>query len=97
MRKININGKNIGDDYPCYTIALEAGKSGGTYPAALCAADDIAVELFLGGSLGFMEIPTLISKVLDEHIPGEATSLDAILATDRWARDRARELSKLLT
>ena len=83
--------------YPCYTIALEAGKSGGTYPAALCAADDIAVELFLGGSLGFMEIPTLISKVLDEHIPGEATSLDAILATDRWARDRARELSKLLT
>lgn len=83
--------------YPCFTIALDAGKSGATYPAALCAADDIAVELFLSGSIGFLEIPTLISKVLDEHIPGEAMSLDDILATDRWARNRARELSKLLT
>jgi len=38
----------------------------------------------------------LISKVLDEHISGEAMSLDDILATDHWARNRARELSKLL-
>ncbi len=79
--------------YPCYTLALEAAKAGGTYPAALCAADDVAVGLFLESRLRFTDIPTLVQSVLDEHVCGDGESLNDILDAEAWARRRAHELA----
>ena len=80
--------------YPCFSIALEAARAGRTYPAALCAADEVAVEMFLDGGLDFTDIPRLIQQVLDDHIPGDDTSLDDIKEAYDWARRRAREFRR---
>ena len=79
--------------YPCYRTGLNAGMAGGTYPAALCAADDVAVELFLEGRIGFLDIPRLVDRVLEEHLPGNETSLDDVLGAADWAGQRVRELA----
>ncbi|HEY90952.1 MAG TPA: 1-deoxy-D-xylulose-5-phosphate reductoisomerase, partial [Dehalococcoidia bacterium] len=54
------------DRFPCLEIAIEAGTAGGTSPAVLCAADEVAVELFLAGSIGFSDIARLVRQVLGE-------------------------------
>lgn len=77
--------------YPCFSAALDAAKEGGTYPAALCGADEAAVNLFLDGKIGFMDIPDLIRRVIDEHQPGDAMSLDDVIGAEAWARRRAQE------
>ena len=79
--------------YECFSIAMEAAQAGGTYPAALCAADEVAVRLFLEGTVGFMEIPRLVQQVVDEHDPGSAISLDDVMDADAWARRRTLELA----
>ena len=83
--------------YPCLTLAIEAGRRGGTYPAALCGADEVAVDLFMAGAIPFTAIPALIERVLEEHRSGTATDLEAIIAADRWARERCAELAAVLT
>lgn len=74
--------------FPCLRLALEAGRKGGTYPAVLSAADEVAVELFMKGRIGFMDIPRLVGQALDEHDSISNPSLDDILAADAWARER---------
>lgn len=81
--------------YPCFAIALEAGKRGGTFPAVLNAADEVAVELFLEGRIGFTDIPELMERVVSEHRPSGEATLEAILAADEWARERARALARV--
>ena len=78
--------------YPCFSMALDVAKKGGTYPAALCGADEAAVTLFLDGKIGFMDIPDLIRRVIEEHRSGDAMSLDDVIAAESWARRRAHEL-----
>ena len=75
--------------YPCFTLAVEAGKKGGTYPAVLSAADEVAVRLFLDRRIGFNDIFRVVEKVLDRHVPVFEPSFEDILAADRWARDMA--------
>ena len=72
--------------YPCLGYALAAGSRGGTYPAALAAADEEAVYAFLNGRLRFIDIPMLLSDTLEEHVSMDETSLEAVLAADAWAR-----------
>jgi len=78
--------------YPALALALEVGKEGGTYPAVLSAADEIAVEAFLEHRIGFTEIPELIRSVLDQHASCQAPELEDILGADRWARVTAAGL-----
>ena len=80
--------------YPCFNLAVDAGKKGGTHPAALSAADEVAVELFLNGRIGFMDIHRTIEGVLEHHVPSNGNSLDDILEADRWARMKAHEVAK---
>ena len=75
--------------YPCFTLAVEAGKKGGTYPAVLSAADEVAVRLFLDRRVGFNDIFRVVERVLERHNPVFDPSLEDILAADRWARDMA--------
>jgi 1-deoxy-D-xylulose-5-phosphate reductoisomerase len=79
--------------YPCFRLALEAGAMGQTYPAALSAADEEAVHLFLDGRIGFSDIHWLVAKILEEHVPiSDISSVEAILEVDIWARSRVAEL-----
>ncbi len=80
------------DRFPCLRLAIEAGQRGGTYPAALSAADEIAVDLFLAGRIGFLDIPRLLEKVLADHKAVQQPSLDEVLAADRWARGHAHDV-----
>jgi 1-deoxy-D-xylulose-5-phosphate reductoisomerase len=80
------------DAFPCLRIAVEAGKQGGTYPAVLCGADEIAVQQFLLGKIKFNDIPKLVEQTLNEHKAVAKPSLEAIMAADDWARDNVTQL-----
>ena len=82
--------------YPCFPLALEAGRKGGTYPAVLCAADEIAVEQFLEGRLLFTDIPKVVEGVLERHDATPADNLEDILGADKWARTAARDVAASL-
>jgi len=75
--------------YPCLGYALAAGSRGGTYPAALAAADEEAVNAFLTGRLRFLDIPELLSDTLEGHVTTDEISLEAVLAADAWGREFA--------
>lgn len=81
------------DRHPCLQLTQQAGHAGQTYPAVLAAADEVAVERFLAGAIGFTDIAGVIADALDTHTPVADPDLDAILAADVWARDRARHAS----
>ncbi len=83
------------DAFPAVALAREAGVAGGTAPAAYNAANEECVAAFLGGRLRFAGIIDTVSRVVSEHrdTSRESVTLEDILATDRWARDRARELT----
>ena len=78
--------------FPCLELALDAGKKGGTYPAVLCAADEIAVELFLKQHISFPGIAEIIAKTISLHQGTATPTLDEILAADAWARETALEV-----
>ena len=84
------------DRYPCFNLAVEAGKRGGTYPAVLSVADEVAVELFLDSKIGFMDIYKTVQRVLEDHRPLNGDCLEEILATEHWARKCAREVAEAL-
>ena len=78
--------------FPCFRLALEAAKKGGTYPSVLVGADEEAVALFLHGKIGLLEIAELIEAVLERHQSVEQPDVPAILEASAWARRTAREL-----
>jgi len=80
------------DSFPCLKLAMEAGRKGGTYPAVLCAADEVAVDLFLSGRIRFTDIARLIAGVLAEHRSIPHPTLEQILAADSWARQQALQI-----
>ena len=75
--------------FPCLALAREAARVGGTMPAVLSAADEVAVEAFLTGRLGFTEIPKVIERTMKRHSPYASPSLADIVETDQWAREAA--------
>ncbi len=75
--------------FPCLRLAYQAGRVGGTAPAVLSAANEVAVASFLEGRIGFMEIARCVEHVLSRHDPATATTLDEVLAADAWARSEA--------
>jgi 1-deoxy-D-xylulose-5-phosphate reductoisomerase len=79
--------------FPCLRLAVEAIEGGGTFPAALCGADEAAVELFLEGRVGFTEIPGLIENVLVQHKNVRHPNLDAVIAAGSQAREKVFELT----
>lgn len=81
--------------FPCLQLALDAGKRGGTYPAVLCAADEIAVQLFLEQRIDFPQIAEIIFKTISAHHGIGDPTIDDILAADKWARDTASNLVKV--
>jgi len=81
-------------NFPCLELALDAGKKGGTYPAVLCAADEIAIELFLTGHTNFPGIAEIIAKTIKSHQGTVDPTLGEILAADAWGRETALKVAR---
>jgi 1-deoxy-D-xylulose-5-phosphate reductoisomerase len=75
--------------FPCLRLAYDAMRGGGTMPAALSAANEVAVAQFLDKKIAFMDIPRVISATMSAHQTRPCTSIEAILEADRWARAHA--------
>ena len=80
--------------FPCLELAMQAARTGGTSPAALCAADEVAVELFLKEAIKFPDIARLVEKVLQNHQTIFDPTLDDIINIDGWAREKALQFFK---
>lgn len=78
--------------FPCLGLAYAAGRAGGTMPAVLNAANEVAVEAFLNGEIGFTGISRVVEAVMDEHQVVSRPDLEEILFADGWAREKAREI-----
>lgn len=79
------------DRFPALSLARTAGERGGTLPAVLNAANEIAVEAFCERRLTFPGITELVAGVMERHCHASQPSYDEILAADAWARRTARE------
>lgn len=77
--------------FPCLRLAFEAIVAGGTAPAVLNAANEVAVARFLGGRLTFTGIAEVVERTLGEYRHGDADDLDQLLAADARARDLAEQ------
>lgn len=77
--------------FPCLHLAYAALKAGGTAPAILNAANEIAVDAFLTKRIGFMDISALIASVLDASLVTQVTSIEQISAVDAQARSLAHQ------
>lgn len=73
--------------WPCVRLAREALAAGGTAPAVLNGADEVAVSWFLEGRIRFTEIPGIIERALARHAAGPADSIEALLAVDAEVRE----------
>lgn len=82
--------------FPCLAYARQAAAAGGTAPAILNAANEVAVAAFCDHRLPFLGISEVVGRVCDALDPVEATSLEAVLDADGAARARAREVINLL-
>jgi 1-deoxy-D-xylulose-5-phosphate reductoisomerase len=84
------------DDFPALTLARQAGDAGGTMPAVLNAANEVAAGAFLQKRLGFSEIWRVVEQVMARHASVAHPDLNAILRADQWARAEAAEIVKSL-
>lgn len=80
------------EKFPCLGLAFEACRRGGTLPAVLNAANEVAVNAFLGHRAGFTAIPLIVRETMQAHAVVDDPGLEEILAGDRWARAKAAEL-----
>jgi len=78
--------------FKCLSLALEAASTGGTMPAVLNAANEIAVSAFLSGKIRFLAIPDLIEQTMQKHAPLPGKSIEEVMDADGWARKIAKAL-----
>jgi 1-deoxy-D-xylulose-5-phosphate reductoisomerase len=77
--------------FPCLALAWQAARAGQQQCVAMNAANDVAVEAYLGGRISFLDIPNVIKEVLVQPVPQAGDGLEGILGWDRWARQKAKE------
>lgn len=83
------------DTFRCLVLAFEAGHIGGTMPAAMNAANEVAVGAFLDGACGFLDIERAVDAVMAEHDAEALSSVDQVELVDEWARSVARRVLDL--
>ncbi|MDE2009958.1 MAG: 1-deoxy-D-xylulose-5-phosphate reductoisomerase [Candidatus Omnitrophica bacterium] len=82
--------------FPSLGLAFEAARRAGSQPAVLNAADEVAVEAFLNGTIGFSQIYKVVEKVFLAHRIVKTPCLEAILEADKWARQKAQEIIRTI-
>jgi len=80
------------EKFPSISLAFGALREGGTMPAVMNGANEIAVRAFLGKEIGFTDIVGIVGKVMSLHSNRPAESLESVLESDSWAREKARTL-----
>ncbi|MGB8955379.1 MAG: 1-deoxy-D-xylulose-5-phosphate reductoisomerase [Tumebacillaceae bacterium] len=80
--------------FPLLGLCFEAGRAGGSVPAVLNAANEVANELFRQGRIGFLDIERILMQVLDRHERISHPSLEEVLTVDAWGRKMAGELAR---
>ena len=90
LRKLDFAAPRL-QDFPALNLARHAGETGGTLPAVMNAANEVAVSAFLDRRIPFPRIWQLVEEVMNRHRSVAKPSLDAILDADRWARAKAVE------
>ncbi|MFC2041779.1 1-deoxy-D-xylulose-5-phosphate reductoisomerase [Chloroflexota bacterium] len=91
IKDLNFEPPDFGT-FPCLKLAIEAGRKGGTYPAVLCAADEVAVAAFLSRRIKFTDIAMLVEWALEEHEAIASPTLEEIMSSDGWAREKVAQL-----
>ena len=82
------------EKFRCLNLAYRAIGDGESMPAVMNAANEIAVEAFLEGRIGFMQIAGVIERTMDAHQPHNLKSIEEVLLADRWGRERARDICR---
>jgi 1-deoxy-D-xylulose-5-phosphate reductoisomerase len=77
--------------FPCLSLALEAGRSGGVFPTVMAGADEVAVDHFLAGHITFLDIAKVIEATLSAQPAISDPGLEEVLAADTWARQWAED------
>lgn len=85
------------DKFRNLKLAYRATQAGGTMPAVLNAANEIAVEEFIKGRIGFVDMSHVVEETIDAHVPTEPTSVRDVLDADRWGRIKAAEIAERIT
>ncbi len=80
------------DKFPCLGLAYKAIETGGTMPAVLNAANEIAVAKFIDKKIGFLDIPRIIEKTMNAYTVKYNYDLEDVLKADAWAREYANDL-----
>jgi len=80
--------------FRCLELALRAAEMGESMPAVLNGANEVAVELFLQGRIGFLQIPSVIENTMRAHTPVVIDSVEKVMEADAWARQRAAEFAE---
>jgi 1-deoxy-D-xylulose-5-phosphate reductoisomerase len=80
------------EDFPALSLARRAGETGGTLPAVMNAANEVAVAGFLDRQVRFPDIWQIVEEVMNRHTSVAHPDLDAILQADQWARKEARDM-----
>ena len=83
--------------FPCLRLAYDALQVGGTMPATMNAANEVAVEAFLQNGIRFLDIPDIIQSTMEAYAPRPIDGLEDALEADRWARAKAESLVHALT
>ncbi|MGC8862293.1 MAG: 1-deoxy-D-xylulose-5-phosphate reductoisomerase [Armatimonadota bacterium] len=74
------------DRFECLALAMDAARVGGTLAVVMNAADEVAVDMFLSGKIGFLDIPRIVRQAMEKHTPRQRPSLDEIYAVDAETR-----------
>jgi 1-deoxy-D-xylulose-5-phosphate reductoisomerase len=93
VSKLTFEAPNV-ENFPCLQLAYDAGRIGGTMPAAMNAANERLVELYLQEAIGFQDIPKYIAQAMEKHQVISKPSLEEIIEVDGWAR---KEVDKLIS
>lgn len=95
VRRMDFEEPNL-ERFPCLRLAYQAIEAGGTHPTVLNAANEIAVDAFLNGKIGFTDIPVIIERCMDATEVKAADSLEIILDMDKQARILSNEIIEAL-
>jgi 1-deoxy-D-xylulose-5-phosphate reductoisomerase len=79
--------------FRCLELALRAAEIGDSMPAVLNGANEVAVDFFLKGRIGFLQIPSLIERTMDAHRPFVIDRIETVMEVDAWAREKAAEFA----
>ena len=77
------------DKFPCLALAYQAADGGGTLPAVMNAANEVAVQAFLDQAITFAQIPEVIRQTMKMHTIVNTPDIPDVLGADKWARKQA--------